>query len=108
MTLADIVDPAIEEYARVHSSPEPAFLTQVMRNTREFSPRSGMLTGHLEGALLKMLVAISGARRILEIGTFTGYSALSMAEALPEDGQLISCEVSESHAQKARENIAES
>ena len=51
-----------------------------------------MLTGHLEGRFLKMLVAISGARRILEIGTYTGYSAMSMAEALPEDGKLISCE----------------
>src|SRR3954452_21319741 len=108
MTLADIVDPAIEEYARVHSSPEPAFLTQVMRNTREFSPRSGMLTGHLEGGFLKMLVAISGARRILEIGTFTGYSALSMAEALPDDGRIITCEISEYHAALARRHIADS
>jgi len=108
MTLADIVDPAIEEYARVHSSPEPAFLTQVMRNTREFSPRSGMLTGHLEGRFLKMLVAISGARRILEIGTFTGYSALAMAEAMPDDGRIITCEISDEHAAVARLHIAES
>ena len=48
-----------------------------------------MLTGHLEGRFLNMLVAISGARRILEIGTFTGYSALSMAAALPADGRVI-------------------
>ena len=59
---------------------------------------SGMLTGHLEGRFLKMLVAISGARRILEIGTYTGYSAMSMAEALPADGQMITCEIDERHA----------
>jgi len=106
--VAEITDPRIEEYARAHSSPEPEFLTQVMRNTREFSARSGMLTGHLEGRFLKMLVAISGARRILEIGTFTGYSALSMAEALPSDGQIITCEISEEHAAVARRHIADS
>src|SRR3954462_12586021 len=83
-------------------------LTQVMRNTREFSARSGMLTGHLEGRFLKMLAAISGARRVLEIGTFTGYSALSIAEALPDDGRIVTCEISEEHAEVARRHIAES
>lgn len=52
-----------------------------------------MLSGHIEGQLLKMLVSISGAKRVLEIGMFTGYSALAIAEALPEDGLLIACEV---------------
>ena len=52
-----------------------------------------MLSGHLEGQLLKMLVSISGAKRVLEIGMFTGYSALAIAEALPADGLLIACEV---------------
>jgi caffeoyl-CoA O-methyltransferase len=76
--------------------------------TRDFSGSYRMLTGHLEGRFLKMLVAISGARRILEIGTYTGYSALSMAEALPDDGLLISCELDERHAAFARQNIARS
>ena len=67
-----------------------------------------MLTGHLEGRFLKMLVAISGARRILEIGTYTGYSAMSMAEALPPEGRLITCEIDERHAAKAREHISSS
>lgn len=52
-----------------------------------------MLSGHIEGQFLKMLVAISRARHVLEIGMFTGYSALAIAEALPTDGQLIACEV---------------
>jgi predicted O-methyltransferase YrrM len=106
--LGDITDPAAEEYARLHSSAEPPYLTQVMENTRAFSGSYRMLTGHLEGRFLKMLVAISGARRILEIGTFTGYSALSMAEALPPDGRIVTCEIDERHADLARRHIAES
>jgi len=106
--VSEITDPAAEEYARQHSSPEPALLSQAVQSTKEFSGSHRMLTGHLEGRFLKMLVAISGARRILEIGTYTGYSAISMAEALPADGQLISCEIDERHAAKAREHIATS
>ncbi len=106
--MADITDPAAEQYAREHSSKEPDLLSEAVRNTREFSGSYGMLTGHLEGRFLKMLVAISGARRILEIGTYTGYSAISMAEALPEDGRLITCEIDERHAEMARRHIATS
>ena len=54
-----------------------------------------MLSGHLEGQLLKMLVSISRSKRVLEVGMFTGYSALAIAEALPDDGYLIACEVDE-------------
>ena len=105
LSLADITNPAAEEYAEQHSSPEPADLAAVMDGTREFAGSYRMLTGHLEGRFLKMLVAISGARRILEIGTYTGYSALSMAEALPADGKLITCEIDEAHAALARTHI---
>ena len=52
-----------------------------------------MLSGHVEGQALKMLVDVSRARRVLEIGMFTGYSALAMAEALPADGRVVACEV---------------
>ncbi|MEM7591474.1 MAG: SAM-dependent methyltransferase, partial [Cyanobacteria bacterium P01_A01_bin.83] len=52
-----------------------------------------MLSGHTEGQLLKMLVSISKSKRVLEIGMFTGYSALAIAEALPDDGYLLACEV---------------
>jgi len=54
-----------------------------------------MLSGHIEGQTLKMFVAMMGAKNILEVGMFTGYSALAMAEALPEDGRLVACEVDE-------------
>ncbi|MEL6441670.1 MAG: class I SAM-dependent methyltransferase [Cyanobacteria bacterium J06621_8] len=62
-----------------------------------------MLSGHVEGQLLKMLVAISKSRRVLEIGMFTGYSALAIAEALPEDGSLLACEVDTYVAQFAQD-----
>ncbi|MBP2336242.1 putative O-methyltransferase YrrM [Saccharothrix coeruleofusca] len=61
-----------------------------------------MLSGHVEGQLLKFLVAVSGARRVLEIGTFTGYSALAMAEALPAGGHVITCEADPRAAEFAR------
>lgn len=62
-----------------------------------------MLSGHLEGQLLKMLVSISRAQRVLEIGMFSGYSALAIAEALPENGTLVACEVDEYASQFATE-----
>lgn len=104
--LHNITDPAAEEYARQHSSAEPPLLSDVMRATHAFAGSYAMLTGHLEGRFLKMLVAISGAKRILEIGTYSGYSALSMAEALPDDGRIITCEIDERHAALAREHIS--
>ena len=62
-----------------------------------------MLSGHVEGQTLKFLVHLAGASRILEIGMFTGYSALAMAEALPEDGVLVACEIDSAVAAFARE-----
>lgn len=67
-----------------------------------------MLSGHLEGQLLKMLVSISKSKRVLEIGLFTGYSALAIAEALPADGYIIACEVDEYVSEFARKCFAES
>jgi caffeoyl-CoA O-methyltransferase len=106
--MADITDPAIERYAVDHTSPEPALLTELAQATRDFSNRHRMMVGRLEGRFLKMLVAAVGARRVLEIGTFTGYSALSMAEALPADGRIITCELDPAHAELARRYIARS
>ena len=67
-----------------------------------------MLSGHLEGQLLKMLVSISKSKRVLEVGLFTGYSALAIAEALPDDGYIIACEVDEYVSEFARKCFAES
>jgi caffeoyl-CoA O-methyltransferase len=106
--MRDITDPELEAYATEHSSPEPALLSELAAATREFSESHQMMVGRLEGRLLKILVAAVGARRVLEVGTFTGYSALSMAEALPPDGRLITCELDERHARMARSFIARS
>jgi caffeoyl-CoA O-methyltransferase len=103
-----IVAPEIEQYAQDHSSPEPAHLLQLAEETRSATSVPQMMTGHLEGRFLKFLVAMLGARRVLEIGTFTGYSALSMAEALPPDGTIITCEIDEHHAEIARRHIGRS
>jgi caffeoyl-CoA O-methyltransferase len=67
-----------------------------------------MMVGPLEGALLKLLIRLTGAKRVLEIGMFTGYSALAMAEGLPEDGQLITCDVNPETTEIARRYFAES
>ncbi len=103
--MADIVDPALERYAAEHSSTEPEHLIALADATRSFSPRHNMMVGRLEGRFLKMLVAVSGAHRILEIGTFTGYSALSMAEALEAGGRIITCELDAAHADFAQRAI---
>jgi caffeoyl-CoA O-methyltransferase len=100
-----IADPELEAYAIAHGSREPEHLAAVARTTREFSSVHRMMVGALEGGLLAMLVAITGARRVLEVGTFTGYSALAMAEALPPDGRIITCEIDPDHAAQARANF---
>ena len=64
-----------------------------------------MMVGTLEGRLLAALVAMLRPRSVLEIGTFTGYSALSMAEALPPDGRIVTCDISEEHVAIARRHI---
>jgi caffeoyl-CoA O-methyltransferase len=104
----DITDPRIERYATEHSSQEPPHLIALAEQTRERFRMHRMMVGPLEGRFLAALVAISGARHVLEIGTFTGYSALSMAEALPDDGTIVTCEVDERHAAVAREAIGAS
>jgi caffeoyl-CoA O-methyltransferase len=104
-----ITDPAIESYATAHSTAESAHLAEVAEATRRITgQRSGMMVGSLEGGFLAALVALSGAESILEIGTFTGYSALSMAPELPPKGRIVTCEVSAEHAALARDHIAAS
>ncbi len=88
-----LVRETIEDYCREHSASPSALLAELEAYTMAHCTRSQMLTGALEGALLRMLVQLTGARRILEIGLFTGYSALTMAEALPADGSLVTCDV---------------
>ena len=107
--MPQIVDPDIERYASEHSSAEPPELQAVAAETHQkFGVMAGMLTGHLEGAFLRSLVAITDAHRVLEIGTFTGYSAMAMASALPAGGELITLDVSLEHVEVALRHIESS
>ena len=91
----DFIDEKIEEYAFNHTSYEGDLLKRLEEETYEKLEIPQMTTGRIEARFLKLLARLVGAKRILEIGTFAGYSALSMAEALPEDGELITCEIDE-------------
>ena len=106
--MTEITNPAIEDYAEAHTTPEPQLLLDLAAATRDFSPMAMMMVGRLEGRFLNLLVGAIQARRVLEIGTFTGYSALAMAAAMPTDGQIVTCEVDPAHAEFARGNIARS
>jgi caffeoyl-CoA O-methyltransferase len=98
----DIVDKDLERYAFEHTAPEPELLHKLSEETHAKMQMPQMLTGRLEGRLLKFFAQSLGARRVLEIGTFTGYSALSMAEGMPSDGRLITCEIEPAHAAMAQ------
>ncbi len=85
--------PGIEAYALDKTRPEPAQLTALEARTWASMKNPQMITGRLEGRLLKLLVQICRPQLVLELGTFTGYSALSMAEGLPDGGRIITCDV---------------
>jgi predicted O-methyltransferase YrrM len=103
-----IVRPEIEVFAEEHTTPPEELLVELAEETRATLPLPLMLTGPVEGRFLELLVFASVARRVLEIGTYSGYSALSMARALPPDGRIDTCEIDERHAEVARRYIARS
>ena len=103
-----IVPDDIEAYAATHTTPPPELLTALAAETRENLRSPQMLTGTIEGRFLELLVFGLGARRVLELGTYSGYSSLSMAAGLPEGGHIDTCEVSEEHAAVARRYIERS
>jgi caffeoyl-CoA O-methyltransferase len=115
--LATGLEPYIEAYSTVESDS----LAELARKTRlenwahRFSKgetvselEQEMLSGHIEGQFLRLLLPSIKAKRVLEIGLFTGYSALAMAEGLPKDGSLIACEIDAYVAQFARECFSKS
>lgn len=97
-----VVDPAVEAYAEAHTTPPPPLLEAVAEETHRSLESPGMMVGAVEGRFLELLVFATGARRVLEIGTFSGYSALSMAAGLPPDGRIVTCDVDPRHAEVAR------
>jgi caffeoyl-CoA O-methyltransferase len=103
--MSPIVDPAVEEYVEAHTTAPPVHLAKLAEETRAQLELPQMLTGTVEGRFLEALVWAIRPRRVLELGTYSGYSALSMAAALPEGGEVISCEVSDKHADFAQRHI---
>lgn len=91
----DFLDEKIEEYVNQHSSPEPELLARLNRETHLKILQPRMLSGHLQGRVLSMLMKMIRPQRILEIGTYTGYSALCMAEGLAQAGELHSIDINE-------------
>lgn len=87
-----LIAPELEQYAAAHSTAPSEIVQQIGRKTDADCEDPQMMVGPLQASLLKMLVQLVSARRVLEIGMFTGYSALSMAEALPADGRIICCD----------------
>ena len=110
----------LEPYLSQCTTPESPALRLLAQRTQaeDWSRRSNndtvgqleqeMLSGHVEGQTLKMLVYMSRAKRVLDIGMFTGYSALAMAEALPDDGEVVACEIDADVAEFAQQCFQES
>jgi caffeoyl-CoA O-methyltransferase len=98
----NFIDDRVEQYAEEHSSPPPELFARLAAETHEKSESPQMMVGRIEGNFLALLVRTLRARRVLELGTFTGYSSIAMARALPADGRLITCDVNEETTEIAR------
>lgn len=96
----------ISEYIEQHSSPESDILCQITRSTHLEVINPRMLSGHVQGRVLSMLSQMIQPRRILELGTFTGYSALCLAEGLTSDGTLITIEHNDEMEDAIRRNLS--
>ena len=98
----DLVDPRVQAYLETYTTAEDELLKEVSVYTAANHPKSHMLSGHVQGKFLQMVSEMIRPRRILEIGTFTGYSALCLAKGLTEDGEIHTIEVREEDAATAK------
>jgi caffeoyl-CoA O-methyltransferase len=98
----DFVDPAVDAYAEAHTTPPPPVLAELAEETTRDFEYHGMMVGAVEGRFLEALVRLRRPRLVLEIGTFTGYSSISMALALPEGGRIVTCDIDERSNEVAR------
>ena len=103
-----LVSADIEAYAQAHSMLESDLCRALREETQRRMDSPQMIVGPLEGAFLKMMAQLVQAKRVLEIGMFTGYSALCFAEALPADGTVLTCEIDEESAALAQQYFARS
>ncbi len=100
-----IVAEAVEAYAAAHTTAPAPFLRALAEETRETLESPQMLTGEIEGRFLEFLVFLAQPRLVLEIGTYSGYSALSMAQALPAGGRIVTCELDRDRVAFAQRHI---
>jgi caffeoyl-CoA O-methyltransferase len=105
--MADIVSEEIERYAEAHTTPPTELQRRLADETRETLRSPQMLTGVVEGRLLEFLVFALRPQRVLELGTYSGYSSLAMASVLPPGGHIDTCEVEEAHAEVAQRYLDE-
>ncbi len=96
------IDERIEHYAEEHSTPAAALFEQLAEETRSTQSAPQMMVGQLEGAFLSFVVGLKQPRLVLEIGTFTGWSSIAMASALPTGGRIVTCDVNEETSATAR------
>ncbi len=103
----ELIDPAIQKYSEEHTHSESALLKRINRETHAEVLLPQMLAGHLQGRVLAQISQMIAPRRILEIGTFTGYSAICLCEGLSEDGKLFTIDVNEELEGKVRNYFLE-
>lgn len=104
----ELINPHVEAYAARFTSPENPLLAEVNRDTMAHHAHAHMLSGHVQGRFLAFISTILRPRYVLEIGTFTGYSALCLAEGLLPGGELHTIELREEDATTARANFSKS
>ena len=102
MTFSFIVAPELDAYAEAHTTPSGELWERLATETREHTAVPQMMVGEVEGRFLEFLVRMLRARRVLELGTFTGYSSLSMARGLEPGGTVVTCDVNEETTAIAR------
>ena len=100
--IAELNKEKILNYCDKHSNKDSVLLNELIEYTFKNEPAPQMISGTQVGNILQSLIMISGSKKILEIGTFTGYSALKMAEYLPEDGTIDTCELGKNHIQTSQ------
>ena len=106
--MTELIASAAEVYAAQHTSPLSDIVSEIAARTRAGQRSAQMMSGLAEARLLEALIIVGGARRVLEIGTFTGVGAVSMAAALPADGRVTTLEVDADTATAAQRNIDDS
>lgn len=103
----DIIDPALQRYAERHTTSETELLRKINRDTHAHILKARMLSGQLQGRVLSMISCMLKPRVILEIGTYTGYSAICLAEGLQEGGKLITIDVNEELEDRVRKYFSD-